>query len=101
MHSLLYEASQCWVDRLKLIEIYNQDNEVDGILVQLPLPRHINANKVIDAISYEKDVDGFNSKNIGLLAQGRPYVIPCTPLGCFKLLQTEIAIEGTKTIIVG
>ena len=86
---------------LELIYHYNQDNEIDGILVQLPLPSHINSYKVIDAISYEKDVDGFNSKNIGLLSQGRPYVIPCTPLGCLKLLQTEIEISGTDAIVVG
>ena len=56
-------------DLLDCIDSYNNDNDIDAILVQLPLPSHINANKVTDAISYEKDVDGFNSKNIGLLAQ--------------------------------
>ncbi len=86
---------------LEIINNYNEDIEVDGILVQLPLPSHINANKVIDAISYEKDVDGFNSKNIGLLAQGRPYVVPCTPLGCLKLLQTEIELLETSVIVIG
>ncbi len=92
------------VTEKKLLEIiygYNKDNEVDGILVQLPLPSHINTNKIIDAISYEKDVDGFNSKNIGLLAQGRPYVVPCTPLGCLKLLKTEIDLAGTSAIVIG
>ena len=86
---------------LDYINSYNNNDEIDAILVQLPLPHHINSNKVIDAISYEKDVDGFNSKNIGLLAQGRPYVIPCTPQGCLKLLQTEIELIGTKAIVVG
>ena len=57
---------------LKLISLYNQDNEIDGILVQLPIPMHIRSENVIDSISFEKDVDGFNSKNIGLLALGRP-----------------------------
>ena len=80
---------------------YNKDNEVDGILVQLPLPSHINSNKIIDAISYEKDVDGFNSKNIGLLAQGRPYVVPCTPLGCLKLLKTEIELLEINILVIG
>ncbi len=92
------------VSEKKLIETintYNKDNEVDGILVQLPLPSHINTNKIIDAISYEKDVDGFNSKNIGLLAQGRPYVVPCTPLGCLKLLKTEIDLMGANAIVIG
>ena len=95
------EASTTEEDLLKLIHTYNEDDKVDGILVQLPLPTHINANRIIDAILYEKDVDGFNSKNIGLLAQGRPYVIPCTPLGCFKLLKSEIELAGTNAIVVG
>ena len=86
---------------LEIIKNYNIDNEVDGILVQLPLPSHISPNKVIDAISYEKDVDGFNSRNIGLLAQGRPYVVPCTPLGCLKLLQTEIDSLETSILVIG
>lgn len=86
---------------LDIIDSYNNDNDIDAILVQLPLPSHINANKITDAISYEKDVDGFNSKNIGLLAQGRPYIVPCTPLGCLKLLRTVVNLTGTKAIIVG
>lgn len=86
---------------LDIINQYNKDSEVDGILVQLPLPAHINSNKVIDAISYAKDVDGFNSKNIGLLAQGRPYVVPCTPLGCLKLLKTEIELLETSVLVIG
>lgn len=86
---------------LDCIDSYNNDNDIDAILVQLPLPAHINANKVTDAISYEKDVDGFNSKNIGLLAQGRPYIVPCTPLGCLKLLHTEVNLIGSKAIILG
>ena len=86
---------------LDIIDSYNNDNDIDAILVQLPLPSHINANKITDAISYEKDVDGFNSKNIGLLAQGRPYIIPCTPLGCLKLLRNVVNLTGTKAIIVG
>jgi methylenetetrahydrofolate dehydrogenase (NADP+)/methenyltetrahydrofolate cyclohydrolase len=86
---------------LEIIYSYNKDNNVDGILVQLPLPSHINSEKIIDAISYEKDVDGFNSKNIGLLAQGRPYVVPCTPLGCLKLLKTEIELAGASALVIG
>ena len=86
---------------LEIIDSYNKDNNVDGILVQLPLPSHINTEKIIDAISYEKDVDGFNSKNIGLLAQGRPYVVPCTPLGCLKLLKTEIELAGASALVIG
>ena len=86
---------------LKLISLYNLDDKVDGILLQLPIPQHIDSNKVIEAISYYKDVDGFNSKNIGLLALGRPNVIPCTPLGCLKLLKNETNLSGKNVIIIG
>ena len=86
---------------LQLISNYNNDTSIDGILLQLPIPNHINKEKVIDKISVEKDVDGFNSKNIGLLALGRPQVIPCTPLGCLKLLKTETSLSGKNVIIIG
>ena len=86
---------------LKTIDECNYDNSIDSILVQLPLPNHINSNKVIDRISIEKDVDGFNSKNIGLLALGRPKVVPCTPLGCYKMLQSILNIEGKNVLILG
>ncbi len=95
------EAKVTEKELLEIINDCNKDSEVDGILVQLPLPSHINSNKIIDAISYEKDVDGFNSRNIGLLAQGRPYVVPCTPLGCLKLLQTEIDLLETSILVIG
>lgn len=86
---------------LELISNYNNDTSIDGILLQLPIPNHINKEKVIDKISVEKDVDGFNSKNIGLLALGRPQVVPCTPLGCLKLLKTETSLSGKNVIIIG
>ena len=86
---------------LKVIDEANANISIDSILVQLPLPYHINSNKVIDRISIEKDVDGFNSKNIGLLALGRPKVIPCTPLGCYKMLESILDLEGKKVIILG
>ena len=86
---------------LKVIDEANANISVDSILVQLPLPNHINSNKVIDRISIDKDVDGFNSKNIGLLALGRPKVIPCTPLGCYKMLESILDLEGKKVIILG
>ena len=88
-----------WGRFLKLI-LYNLDDKVDGI-VALPIPQHIDSNKVVEAISYEKDVDGFNSKNIGLLALGRPNVIPVTPLGCLKLLKNETNLSGKNVIIIG
>ncbi|MAH88710.1 MAG: bifunctional methylenetetrahydrofolate dehydrogenase/methenyltetrahydrofolate cyclohydrolase [Pelagibacterales bacterium] len=86
---------------LKTIDSCNSDNSIDSILVQLPLPNHINSNKVIDRISIEKDVDGFNSKNIGLLAMGRPKVVPCTPLGCYKMLESILNLESKNVLILG
>ena len=86
---------------LKKIEDLNNDIDVSGILVQLPLPPQINKEKIINAVSPRKDVDGFNSKNIGLLAIGRPKVIPCTPLGCYKMLESILDLEGKKVIILG
>ena len=92
------------IDEKKLLEVIenlNKDDKVDGILVQLPLPNHIDSNNVIDKINPNKDVDGFNSKNIGLLALGRPKVIPCTPLGCYKMLENITTIEGKNVVILG
>ena len=88
-------------DLLEVIDKCNSDTTIDSILVQLPLPNHINSNKVIDRVSIEKDVDGFNSKNVGLLALGRPNVIPCTPLGCFKMLESVTDVEGKNIVILG
>ena len=75
---------------LNLITELNLDNSIDGILVQLPLPKQINENAVINTISAEKDVDGFNIINAGLLATGGNGLIPCTPLGCLLLLQDHL-----------
>ncbi len=86
---------------LSIIKKCNGSDDIDGLLVQLPLPDHINPNRVIESINPEKDVDGFHPKNIGLLALGRPNVIPCTPYGCFKLLEIITSIEGKNIIIIG
>ena len=86
---------------LNMVEVFNKDENVDGILVQLPLPKHISSKKIIDKIDPIKDVDGFSAINIGLLALGRPNVIPCTPLGCFKLIETVQNLEGKDAIIIG
>ena len=74
-------------DLLKLIDQLNNDDTVHGILVQLPLPKHINEDKVIMAISPEKDVDGFHPVNVGNMMIGRPGFLPCTPHGIIVLLQ--------------
>ena len=87
---------------LALIEDLNQNDAVDGILVQLPLPDHINSENVIEAISPEKDVDGFHPYNIGRLMVGKPTFRPCTPQGVTRLLEsTGIDIDGMDAVIVG
>ncbi len=89
-------------DLLAEVARLNADPEVDGILVQLPLPKHIDAKKVIDAIDPAKDVDGFHPMNVGRLHLGRPVLTPCTPAGCIRLIDsTGIAIEGKHAIVVG
>ena len=80
----------------------NEDDEVDGILVQLPLPPQIDAKKVIDAISPAKDVDGFHPVNVGRLHLGRPALPPCTPAGVIRLIDaTGTAIEGAHAVVIG
>ena len=80
----------------------NADRTVDGILVQLPLPPHIRAQAVIDAIDPAKDVDGFHPVNAGRLASGLPGLVPCTPLGVMKLLAAaEVPLEGARAIVLG
>ena len=84
------------VDRL------NRDAEVDGILVQLPLPKHIDSRKVIDAIDPANDVDGFHPSNVGRLHLGRQVLAPCTPAGCIRLIEsTGQRIEGKRAVVIG
>ncbi|OZN25966.1 bifunctional methylenetetrahydrofolate dehydrogenase/methenyltetrahydrofolate cyclohydrolase [Actinobacillus seminis] len=87
---------------LELIDKLNQDNAIDGILVQLPLPAHINSTLVIEAISPEKDVDGFHPYNVGRLCQRIPTLRACTPYGVMKLLETTgVDLYGQHAVIVG
>jgi methylenetetrahydrofolate dehydrogenase (NADP+)/methenyltetrahydrofolate cyclohydrolase len=87
---------------LEEVHRLNNDDRVDGILVQLPLPRHIDSKKVIDAIDPAKDVDGFHPINVGRLHLGRPVLAPCTPAGCIRLIEsTGTQIEGKHAVIVG
>jgi methylenetetrahydrofolate dehydrogenase (NADP+)/methenyltetrahydrofolate cyclohydrolase len=80
----------------------NADPKIHGILVQLPLPAHINANKVIEAIAAEKDVDGFHISNAGLLMTGQPLFRPCTPYGVMKMLESiDYPIRGANAVVVG
>ena len=87
---------------LNKIEELNSDDSVSGILVQLPLPKHINKQKVIEAIVPEKDVDGFHPMNVGNLSSGYESSVPCTPLGCYLLIKKiEPNLSGKKAVVVG
>jgi methylenetetrahydrofolate dehydrogenase (NADP+)/methenyltetrahydrofolate cyclohydrolase len=87
---------------LERVRLLNGDPRVHGILVQLPLPRSISAERVLDAVVPTKDVDGFHPSNMGLLAAGRPRFVPCTPLGVMKMLEHEgIDVDGKHAVVVG
>ncbi|MBB4640444.1 bifunctional methylenetetrahydrofolate dehydrogenase/methenyltetrahydrofolate cyclohydrolase FolD [Rhizorhapis suberifaciens] len=87
---------------LELVEELNGDDRIDGILVQLPLPKHIDDKAVIAAIDPAKDVDGFHVVNAGKLAVGEEALVPCTPLGCLMLLKDELGdLDGLEAVIVG
>lgn len=87
---------------LSLIRELNADPEVDGILVQLPLPKHISEAKVIETISREKDVDGFHPLNVAALWQKQPCVLPCTPKGIIKMLkEAGVEIAGKRAVVIG
>tara|TARA_B100000674_G_scaffold477065_1_gene471954 strand:+ start:320 stop:1162 length:843 start_codon:yes stop_codon:yes gene_type:complete len=87
---------------LDKISKLNNDKKISGILVQLPLPKHINKKKIIDAITPEKDVDGFHPVNVGNLSSGYEGKVPCTPLGCYLLLRkVEKDLKGKHAVIIG
>ena len=87
---------------LKLIEDLNNNNEIHGILVQLPLPKHIDSEKVLNAISPTKDVDGFHPENAGLLSIGKPRFVPCTPKGImFILKHFNVDLNGKHVVVIG
>ena len=89
-------------DLLGLIEKLNSDENVNGILCQLPLPDHLNSDLVINSINPEKDVDGFHISNVGLLATGQKSMVPCTPLGCLMMLRSELGdLSGKNAVIIG
>jgi methylenetetrahydrofolate dehydrogenase (NADP+)/methenyltetrahydrofolate cyclohydrolase len=99
-HDLPETASESQI--LALVHALNQDERVDGILVQLPLPKGVNADRVMDAVDPRKDVDGFHPTNTGLLAQKRPRLRPCTPFGVIRLAQEYgINLTGLRATVVG
>ncbi|HEL0004221.1 TPA: bifunctional methylenetetrahydrofolate dehydrogenase/methenyltetrahydrofolate cyclohydrolase [Streptococcus equi subsp. zooepidemicus] len=94
--------SVCQEELIELIEQYNQDETIHGILVQLPLPHHINDKSIILAIDPKKDVDGFHPMNTGHLWSGRPNMVPCTPAGIMEMFRDYgIELEGKNAVIVG
>ncbi|MGE4306098.1 MAG: bifunctional methylenetetrahydrofolate dehydrogenase/methenyltetrahydrofolate cyclohydrolase FolD [Novosphingobium sp.] len=99
-HKLPVETPEA--DLLALVEKLNGDPAVDGILVQLPLPSHMNEQKVIATINPDKDVDGFHVVNVGRLATGLPGFVPCTPLGCVMLLKDKLgSLSGLDAVVIG
>ncbi len=87
---------------LELVEQLNQREDVDGILVQLPLPSQIDSKKVLLAVDPDKDVDGFHPLNVGFLSTMRPRLVPCTPAGCMEILRRSgISVEGKDAVVVG
>jgi methylenetetrahydrofolate dehydrogenase (NADP+)/methenyltetrahydrofolate cyclohydrolase len=89
-------------DLLALIEDLNRREEIDGILVQLPLPAHVDSKKILLAVDPTKDVDGFHPVNVGLLSTQRPGLVPCTPAGVMEILQrSNIPITGQEAVVVG
>jgi methylenetetrahydrofolate dehydrogenase (NADP+)/methenyltetrahydrofolate cyclohydrolase len=100
LHELPEETTQAQL--LELVACLNADPAVHGILVQLPLPRHIDESAIIRAVSPAKDVDGFGPENLGLLTTGQPRFLPCTPAGVQQLLlRNGIEVEGAHVVIVG
>jgi methylenetetrahydrofolate dehydrogenase (NADP+) / methenyltetrahydrofolate cyclohydrolase len=104
LHSVLekHDASMTEAALLTLVDKLNNDPSIHGILVQLPLPAHIDAHKVIEAIAPEKDVDGFHVASAGALMVGQPGFWPCTPYGCMKMLESiGYQLKGKHAVVIG
>ena len=96
------DAATTQADLLALIDTLNLDAGVHGILVQLPLPKHLDSTQILDAILPTKDVDAFHPENTGLMLQGRPRFLPCTPAGVMKMLQvSKIQTAGRHAVVIG
>src|SRR5262249_21649458 len=87
---------------LRVVDDLNRDNDIDGILVQLPLPPQVDTKRILEAVDPSKDVDGFHPVNLGRLVSGRPGLVACTPAGCMEILRrNSIAIEGANAVVLG
>jgi methylenetetrahydrofolate dehydrogenase (NADP+) / methenyltetrahydrofolate cyclohydrolase len=99
-HKLDAQTSEA--DLLALIDRLNKDPDIHGILVQLPLPKHLNEDLVINSVSPAKDVDGFHISNVGLLGTGQKSMVPCTPLGCLMMLRDHHgSLSGMDAVVIG
>jgi methylenetetrahydrofolate dehydrogenase (NADP+)/methenyltetrahydrofolate cyclohydrolase len=95
-------ASITTAELLALVDDLNRKNDVDGILVQMPLPSQVDAKKILDAVTPEKDVDGFHPVNVGKLVAGRPNLVACTPLGVMEIFRRSgINLEGANAVVMG
>jgi methylenetetrahydrofolate dehydrogenase (NADP+) / methenyltetrahydrofolate cyclohydrolase len=102
VHTIRLPADTSEEALLTRIARLNADPAIDGILVQLPVPAHIDTQSLVEAIDPEKDVDGFHPLNVGLLASGHPGLVPCTPLGVMKLLaESGVGLEGARALVLG
>jgi methylenetetrahydrofolate dehydrogenase (NADP+)/methenyltetrahydrofolate cyclohydrolase len=100
LHRLAATTSQS--ELMALVHTLNADPDVHGILVQLPLPRGLDSTAILDAILPSKDVDGFHAENVGLMSQGRPRFLPCTPAGVMRMLKVSgIATSGKHAVVIG
>jgi methylenetetrahydrofolate dehydrogenase (NADP+)/methenyltetrahydrofolate cyclohydrolase len=100
--TLRFAPSLSESDLLAVVSDLNRDDAVDGILVQLPLPKHISTARILEAVDPRKDADGFHPENAGRLLQGKPAPVPCTPAGILELLRREgVALRGTRAVVVG
>ncbi len=100
MHRLSESTTQS--ELIALIDVLNLDDGIDGILVQLPLPKHIDTNKILETISPAKDVDGFAAINVGKLASGLDGFAPCTPLGIMEIFKAyDINLDGKNAVVIG
>ncbi|MGH9816881.1 MAG: bifunctional 5,10-methylenetetrahydrofolate dehydrogenase/5,10-methenyltetrahydrofolate cyclohydrolase [Candidatus Acidiferrales bacterium] len=89
-------------EMLRVVDDLNGRDDIDGILVQMPLPKQVDGKRILDAVAPEKDVDGFHPINVGKLVAGKPNLVACTPAGCMEILRrSEIAIEGANAVVMG
>jgi methylenetetrahydrofolate dehydrogenase (NADP+) / methenyltetrahydrofolate cyclohydrolase len=95
-------ATASTLDLLAIVEDLNRDNNVDGILVQLPLPKQVDTKRILEAVDPAKDVDGFHPVNLGRLVSGREGLVACTPAGCMEILRRSgVPIEGANAVVLG